>query len=322
MLRNETRVEESPDQSALTRRYTEEALRFIEEHREQPFFLYLAHSMPHLPIAVSEKFRGVSGYGLYGDVIAEIDWSVGEILDQLRRLGLEHRTLVLFTTDNGPVVWEGEDRGWVWTPEDDGRGTRGQIPYRSGSAGPLRGHKNRTWEGGMRVPFIAWWPGQIPGGQLCSEMATVMDFLPTIARLAEATLPAERRIDGYDISPLLLGRPGAESPYVAFYYYREDRLQAVRSGRWKLHLYRPPDDPEFPDRRDPLLYDLQEDFGETRNLAAEYPHIVAQLQALAEAARRELGDAVTGHPGSQLRPVGRLTRGGAGGGSAGPIGRH
>ena len=307
LMRGEEVVESGPDQTQLTRRYTEEALRFIEENRAAPFFLYLAHSMPHVPIAASEAFAGRSAHGLYGDVISEIDWSVGQILAKLDALGLDENTVVFFTTDNGPQVWEGEESGWVWSPENDGRGTRGEVGYRSGSAGPLRGSKNTTWEGGMRVPMIARWPGRIPAGTVTSEMGTAMDLLPTIARITGGTLPPNVQIDGYDIGALLRAEPGAQTPYAAFYYYRDDRLQAVRSGRWKLHVYRPEwEDEDYEGSREPLLFDLYADVGETHDRASEYPQVVAQLEALAEAARADLGDAATGREGTNVRPVGHL----------------
>ena len=307
IMRGEEVVETSPDQTQLTRRYTEEALQFITDHQDEPFFLYLAHSMPHLPIAASERFEGRTEHGLYGDVIAEIDGSVGQVLSRLDSLGLGDNTLVVFTTDNGPRTWEGTDGGWVWTP-DDGRAARQDQPgYRSGSAGPLRGDKNTTWEGGMRVPFIAHWPARIPAGAVSYELATTMDLLPTIAALTGAEVPGDRTIDGKDIRALLFDEPGAESPYVAFYYYRDNRLQAVRSGRWKLHVYRPEwGEENFMSGPKPLLFDLQTDVGETTDVAAQHPDVVRQLQALAEGARQDLGDAVTGREGNDVRPVGRL----------------
>lgn len=307
LIRNEQVIEENPDQTQLTKRYTDEALAFISEHREGPFFLYLAHSMPHTPIAASEAFEGRSEHGLYGDVVMELDWSVGQILDHLVSLGIDENTLVFFTSDNGPVVWEGTKGGWVWSPEDDGRSTRGEIGYRSGSAGPLRGNKNTTWEGGMREPMLAWWPGKIPAGSICRELATTMDFLPTIARLAGAKIPDDRIIDGHDIRALLFDEPGAETPYVAFYYYKNDHLQAVRSGRWKLHVYRPEWDQEgYTGSRSPMLFDLFHDVGETTDVAAQYPNVVEQLEVLAEAARRDMGDVTTGQKGKNVRPVGHL----------------
>ncbi|MBM3745502.1 MAG: sulfatase, partial [Acidobacteria bacterium] len=218
LLRGEEQIEEAPDQRYFTRRYTEDALHFLATNKDRPFFLYLAHHMPHLPLAASEKFQGKSAHGLYGDVIEELDWSIGQILARLRKLGLDENTLVMFSSDNGPVIRPG---------------------LRGGSAGPLRGSKNTTWEGGHRVPCIMRWPGRIPRGRVCHALVTAMDILPSFARLAGASPPADRIIDGRDIRPLILGERGARSPHEAFYYYRDERLQAVRSGRWKLHVYRP-----------------------------------------------------------------------------------
>ena len=307
LMRNEQILESGPDQTQLTRRYTDEAVRFIEDHSEEPFFLYVAHSMPHVPIAASEAFSGQSEHGIYGDVISEIDWSVGQILQKLDELGLDENTIVFFTSDNGPQVWEGSESGWVWTPENDGRETRGEIGYRSGSTGPLSGRKNTTWEGGMRVPMIARWPGRIPAGTVSHELATTMDLLPSIAAITGSSLPDDVRIDGYDIRPLLMDAPGATTPYVAFYYYRDDRLQAVRSGQWKLHVYRPEwEDEDDRGAREPLLFDLVADVAETNDLASQHPSVVEQLESLAEAARADLGDAATDREGRNVRPVGRL----------------
>ena len=301
LMRNEFVVEENPAQTELTRRYTEEAVEFIESHKDRPFFLYLAHSMPHLPIAPSEAFRGRSGHGLYGDVISEIDWSVGQILGRLKELGLDDNTWVIFSSDNGPRTWGGE-AGWVWTSDDHGRPTRGKkgFRYRSGSAGPLRGNKNTTWEGGMRVPGIMRWPSRIPAGVVTHQLATSMDLLPTIAAVTGARLPSARPIDGKDISTLIFDPEGASSPHIAFYYYLDERLQAVRSGIWKLHLYRPEWENESPRPTNPLLFNLETDVGETIDRAAEFPDVVQQLQALAEAARASMGDRVTGQAGSQV----------------------
>ncbi|MFO7975404.1 MAG: sulfatase [Candidatus Hydrogenedentota bacterium] len=287
LYRQEKVVERDPDQHYLTRRYTEEALGFIEAHQEKPFFLYLPHNMPHRPIMASETFEGTTDHGLYGDVIAEIDWSVGQVLDKLQELGLDEQTLVIFTSDNGPVVRSGM-----------------QLGYRSGSAGPLRGQKNTTWEGGMREPCIMRWPGKIPAGSVCKEVATTMDILPTVAMLAGAQPPSDRIIDGKNIWPLMKGAPGATSPHEAFYYYRDDRLQAVRSGPWKLHVYRP----EWKNAKDhpPLLYNLREDVGETQDVAEKHPDVVARLMTLVKKAREDMGDAVTGATGENVRPVGRL----------------
>ncbi len=286
LMQQEEIIEEDPNQEFLTRRYTEEAVRFILTHKQHPFFLYLPHNMPHRPIHASERFKGKSKHGLYGDVIEEIDWSVGQILRTLKEAGIDQNTWVIFTSDNGPVVFEGIRDG-----------------YRSGSAGPLRGHKNTTWEGGMREPCIMRWPGTIPAGSVCKEMACTMDLLPTISKIVDAPLPANR-IDGKDIQPLITAQPGARSPHEFFYYYRDDRLQAVRSGRWKLHVYRP----EWKEDtgHSPLLYDLQEDVGESKNVAEKHPDVVKRLLKLAQDAREDLGDVVTNTIGANVRPVGKL----------------
>ncbi|HEX6984247.1 MAG TPA: sulfatase, partial [Planctomycetaceae bacterium] len=202
------------DQKNLTAWYTERAVAFIDAHRDEPFFLYVPHSMPHVPIFASDKFAGKSGHGLYGDVVQELDWSVGQILDAVRWHGIEEKTLVLFTSDNGPWLSYGDH---------------------AGSAGPLREGKGTAWEGGQREPTIFWWPGTVPAGTTCSEPCGTIDLLPTVAALAGAALP-ERPIDGKNITPLLRGDEGARSPHEAFFYYWGDALHAVRSGDWKLHF--------------------------------------------------------------------------------------
>ncbi len=301
ILRNEEVIEVDPDQTLLTRRFTDEAIQFITAHRNEPFFVYLAHAMPHVPIAASHHFEGRSEHGYYGDVIEEIDWGVGQILCHLEKLGIDENTIVIFTSDNGAQIWENEERGWVWRPSHrDGRDVRGETNYRSGSNDPLRGAKNSTWEGGMRVPFLIRWPGNIPAGSVSSELTTVMDFLPTIAGIVGAEMPDDRIIDGYDIRPILSGDPNAQSPYEAFYYYRDDRLQAVRSGKWKLHVYRPEEGVTR------LLYNLEEDIGESNDVSKNHPEIVEHLEALADQAREDMGDAVTGQDGDNVRPIGRL----------------
>ena len=288
ILRDERLIEQQPDQNLLTRRYTEEALRFIRGNKDRPFFLYLAHSMPHWPLAASTRFAGRSELGIYGDAIEEIDWSAGEIFKALEELGIDRRTLVIFSSDNGASLRPWQRRG-----------------YRPGSNGPLRAGKNTTWEGGMRVPGIMRWPGSIPEGLVQDELATAMDVLPTVARLAGARPPRDRILDGKDIWPLMSGQDGAKTPHEAFYYYRDERLQAVRSGPWKLHVYRP----EWNDsagNRKPLLFHLGNDIGERNDVAAGYPGVVERLQTLAERAREDLGDAATGRKGANLRPVGTL----------------
>lgn len=284
-------------QAQLTTWYTERAVDFIGRHRDRPFFLYVPYAMPHVPLFVSEKFRGKSRAGLYADVIREIDWSAGEILRALRRHGLEERTLVIFTSDNGPWLLYGNH---------------------AGSAGPLREGKATTFDGGVRVPFIARWPGHIPHGRVCPELATSMDLLPTLARWAGAVLPADPRLDGRDIGPLLRGEPGARSPHEAFFYYWGRELQAVRSGPWKLHFphtYPKPDPPgrdgrpgKYTQQRiGPALFNLDQDPGETRDLAAQFPEVVRRLEALAETARADLGDAATQREGAGVRPPGKIT---------------
>lgn len=289
LIRGEETVEEPAEQDTLTQRYTEESIRFITASKDKPFFLYLAHNMPHVPLHAGEKFRGRSAEGLYGDVIEELDWSVGQVLDTLGRLRLDGRTLVLFTSDNGPWLTMGK---------------------RGGTARPLRGGKGACYEGGMREPCIARWVGHVPAGTVCKEVATTMDILPTLAGLAGAKPPADRTIDGRDISPLLAGANDARSPHEAFFYYCAGRLDAVRSGSWKL-VYPFPD---FYGRAAqsgtasgaPALYDLETDIGETRDVAADHPEEVKRLTALVEKCREDLGDSRTGQKGKNLRPCGHV----------------
>ncbi len=291
-------VETEPDQSQLTRRYTERAVAFIEQNKDQPFFLYLPHTFPHMPLFASEAFRGQTERGLYGDVIREIDWSVGQILDTLEKLGLDEHTLVVFTSDNGPWLVKGAN---------------------SGSAGPLREGKGTTFEGGHRVPLLMRWPGKIPAGSVSREMVTAMDLFPTIARLAGAELPPNHILDGKDIGPLMTGQPGAKTPHEAFFYYQGRQLHAVRSGSWKLHVphrYRSIEGATLATATHPgtyvqdsiglALFDLENDIGETTNLAAQHPAVVERLMGLIERARDDLGDALTGREGANVRPPGRV----------------
>jgi len=284
LLRNERVVEAPVDRSLLTKRYTEEAIRFITKHKDEPFFLYLPHAMPgstQAPFA-SDAFRGKSANGPYGDSVEEIDWSTGEILATIKRLGLDNDTLVLWTSDNGAP--------------------RRNPPQ--GSNRPLGGWGYTTMEGGMRVPCVVRWPGRIPAGRTCGELATTMDLLPTLARLAGTHQPNDRIIDGKDIWPLLSGRDGATSPHDVFYYYHVEQLQAVRSGKWKLHLPRK-SSRNLPLRagieREPMLFDLKKDLGETTDVAADHADIVRRLLTLAEKARADLGD--TNRPGKNQRPA-------------------
>ena len=218
LLRDDTVIETvSPaQQDALTGRYTAEAVKFMHEHKAGPFFLYFPHTAVHVPLHPGEKFKGKSANDPYGDWIEELDWSVGRVFDTLRELKLAERTLVIFSSDNGP---------WLT------QGTNGGV------AGPLRGGKGGTYEGGMREPTIAWWPGRVPTGSVCDAVAGNIDFLPTFVSLAGGRVPTDRKIDGKDISPLLLGQTG-ESPREAQYYFAGNTLQAVRAGQWKLAITR------------------------------------------------------------------------------------
>ena len=245
LLRNEEVVEYPCDQSTLTQRYTQKAIEFIEDNQKKPFFLYMPHTLPHIPLAASPNFKDTSKGGFYGDTIEEIDWSVGEILNTLKRLKLDNNTLVIFTTDNGP-----------WNLKN-GHG---------GSALPLRGYKFQTYEGGMRVPCIMRWPGKIPAGSECHEIASTIDLLPTFARITGATLPSDRVIDGMDIFPLMLGRVDARSPHQSFYYYRGRKLEAMRQGSWKIRF-----------NKEIELYHLGRDLSETKNLAAKHPQRVKSM---------------------------------------------
>ena len=274
LLRNGEVIREVPeDQSFLTAAYTAEALAFIDRHHQRPFFLYIPHSMVHVPLWAGADFKGSSINGVLGDCIEELDWGVGEIRDRLEQYGISNNTLVFFTSDNGPA---------------------------RGSAGPLRGRKGTTFEGGVRVPAVAYWPGTIPPGTAYDDIATTMDVLPTFAALAGAEAPMER-IDGHDISSILRGQVGTPSPYDAFYYYRGYELRAVRSGEWKLHT-------------DGTLYNLESDVGESTDLASEKPEVRDRLAGLLEQARDSLGDGPTWpeRPGVELppsaRPIGRIGR--------------
>lgn len=258
LIRDLEVVDERPDQRQLTRLYTEESLKFINAHKERPFFLYLAHSFPHVPLFASEAFRGKSRGGIYGDVVEEIDWSVGKIVQELRQLKLEQNTLIVFSSDNGP-----------WTLFDN----------HGGSAGPLREGKGSTWEGGMRVPGLFVWPGHIPEGTVQRQLASTMDVFATVAKVAGAQLPRDRSIDGQDISPLLFQKD-ATPEHTPFFYYRGSRLFAVRMGEWKAHFITQSgyggDAAVLHDV--PLLFHLGEDPGERWNRADKHPEILASMR--------------------------------------------
>ena len=282
LVRDDKLIEQltGDDQDRLTQRYTEEAVKFIRENRDRPFFLYLPHTAVHVPIHPGEKFRGKSKNGRYGDWVEEVDWSVGRVLDTLRELKLGARTLVIFSSDNGPWLSRGKD---------------------GGEAGPLRGGKGSTFEGGVREPTIAWWPGKVAPGSTCDAVAGNIDLLPTFVSLAGGRVPSDRRIDGRDISPLLLGK-SKESPREAHFYYKGYRLEAVRCGPWKLAL-----GPQAeamgqgkgsPDAAAPglRLYNLDEEIGERTNVATQHPDVVKRLQALAGQMAADLG----------VRPAGQV----------------
>jgi arylsulfatase A-like enzyme len=267
---------------------------FIEKNKDKPFYIYLPHAMPHVPLYASDKYNGKTGSS-YGDVVSEIDWSVGEILTALKRSEIDEKTLVVFTSDNGPWLLYGNH---------------------GGSAGELREGKGTRFEGGMRVPCVMRWPGNIPEGTVCDELASTMDLLPTIAALVGAKVPTDRIIDGKDIRPLMFAAPGAVTPHEVFYYYGGRALSGIRSGKWKLmfpHQYAVPS----PSGKDGMqgersfeemelsLYNLDLDVGERRNLVHQYPEIVKELESLAEQARADLGDG-TDRLGLNRRPVGRL----------------
>jgi arylsulfatase A len=283
------------DQEQLTTRYTERAVEFIGENKDRPFFLYVPHSMVHVPLYVSDKFKGKSQRGLFGDVMMEVDWSVGQILDAIRQHQIEEDTLVIFTADNGPWLNYGDN---------------------AGSAGSLREGKGTMFDGGCRESCIMWQPGTVPTGTSCSVPAMTIDILPTVAHLMGAQLP-DHKIDGRNIWPLIVGEPGATSPHEAYYFYYGQQLQAIRSGKWKLHFPhgyrtlngRPGGTGGTPVSYDQAqigleLFDLEQDMGETTDVANEHPEVVARLSQLAEAMRKELGD--EGRSGELVRSAGKL----------------
>ncbi|MFK8050703.1 MAG: sulfatase [Halioglobus sp.] len=277
MMRNNAVVESPADVDLLTQKYTSETLQFIRRHRGKPFFIYLAHHMPHLPLGASPQFKGQSARGPYGDAVEELDWSMGEILKELKRLQLDENTLVIYLSDNGPEV--GHSEKYV------------------GSAAPLRGAKYSNWEGGVRVPAIMRWPGKIPRETLNDELVTSMDIFPTLIALAGAQMPRNIDIDGKNLSAVMFNRPGAKTPHEKFYYYSLTQLQAVRSGHWKLVLPRQANSPyiqwigRYTDSVSaPMLFDLKNDIGEQNDVANEYPDVVRRLMLDADFARQELGD--------------------------------
>lgn len=310
-------VELDPDQRLFTKRLTERAVAFMEQHQNEPFFVYLPHVMPHVPIFASDAFERMSRGGLWGDVMEELDWSMGQILSTLKRLNLEENTLVIFFSDNGPFLSYGDH---------------------AGHAEPLREGKLTTYEGGVRVPFLARWPGKIRAGAESDEPVMAIDLLPTLAKLLGVTLPADREIDGKDIWPVLSGQAEAKSPHEALFFWAGSELQAVRAGKWKLHLPHPyitvegePGRGGKPanwenmkpnpitqsgiagiasrhgyrvEQQELALYDLDADPGESQNLAADHAEVVARLEALVVPMRSALGDDLTKTPAIRARPLG------------------
>ncbi|MDA1258313.1 MAG: sulfatase [Chloroflexi bacterium] len=294
LIRDEEVVQEQPDLRALTERYAEEAVRFIRDNKAGPFFLYFAHMYVHLPLYAPDRFVNASDNGDYGACVGGVDWVTEVLMDELKRQDLDENTLVIFTSDNGSRM---QDQG--------------------GSNGALRGIKGTTWEGGQRVPCIVRWPGRIPAGEVRSDIASSIDFLPTITGIAGANIPRDTIIDGKDISSLLFTADDVTPPRDEFFYYMGNRLEAVRKGKWKLHVSR-----ELrPDQRTgvvtqevldanantiPGLFDLESDIGETTNVYDNHPDVVAELSALAAACREDIGDEATGVVGKNIRPAGRV----------------
>ncbi len=281
------------DQAKLTGIYTERAVSFIKKHKKEPFFVYLPHSMPHVPIAASAKFKGKSKQGTYGDVLMEIDWSVGEIMKTLKESGLDKNTVVIFTSDNGP---------WL------------NFGNHAGSSGGLREGKGTSFEGGQRVPCLVRWKGVTPEGIICNKLTSTIDLLPTIANICGTKLPA-KKIDGVDILPLLKGDMDAAPRKYFYYYYRRNNLEAVRRDDWKLVLPHEgrtyegqvPSNDGFPGKAPennpfPLaLYDLRRDPAERYDVKEIYPDILAELQKVVEEAREDLGDDITKRTGKNVR---------------------
>jgi len=286
LLRDQKVIEAPADQDTLTSRYTEEAVKFITANKDRPFFLYLPHTAVHVPLHPGAAFKGKSANGTYGDWVEEVDWSVGRVLDTLRELQLTERTMVLFTSDNGPWLTQGA---------------------KGGTAGPLHGGKGTTWEGGVREPTIAWWPGRIAARTVCDAAMSEMDVLPTLVKLAGGELPTDRRIDGKDIWPLLSGQTTA-SPHDALFYFNGLKLEAVRSGPWKLAIAPqgtglPTGAAEPVKHTGPRLYHLDTDIGELTDVAAQHPEVVARLQRFVWQMDADLG--VTGK-GRGVRPPDRV----------------
>ncbi|MBC2603176.1 sulfatase family protein [Puniceicoccus vermicola] len=279
LVRNETVIQQQPDQRGITERYTDEALQFIRNHQERPFFLYLAHMYVHVPLFVPPQFLNRSQNGAYGAAVECIDWSTGILMDCLKKLGLFENTVILFTSDNGSRAL------------DEG-----------GSNGKCRGTKGTTWEGGQRVPCIIHWPARIQSGRVCSGVARSIDLLPTLSSIANTPTEPAAPIDGVDFSEYLFGQL-EEYPNNQFNYYLWHDLEAIRIGHWKLHFSKRKHDKRTPNHE---LYNLSEDPSETTNVYEQYPDIVRELEERAQEQRERLGDEITGNRGSEVRPIGRV----------------
>lgn len=293
LIRNKKLIERNADMSTLTKRYTNEAINFMEKHKKQPFFLYLAHNMPHTKLAVSDEFKGKSEGGLYGDVVEEIDFNVGRVLDYLKESGLDENTYVIFMSDNGP---------W-WIKKDH-----------AGHAKPLRGAKTSAWEGGPRVPCIIRAPGKVPAKTVSENIIATIDLLPTIANIAGANVPKDRVIDGLDVSEIIHGK--SKELDRPFFYYQHTELRAVRKGKWKLHLPHHPNSKTIAYTKWPrhiapkdrvlfskyMLYNLEEDIAETTDVTSEYPEVVKELSQLLDWAKKDIGD--WDQRGEHARPLG------------------
>jgi arylsulfatase A-like enzyme len=270
----EREIEYAPDETLFTRRCTEEATNFIQKNRENPFFLYLAHPQVHKEVLSSAEFAGRTKRGRYGDSVEELDWSVGEVLKTLRESGIEKNTLVVFASDNGPWLGQGEQ---------------------SGTASPLRAGKFTTWEGGVRVPCIMKFPGKIPEGIESDEVVSIMDIFPTFSKIIGTKMPTDRIIDGKNMLPVMNGQE-TTSPHQAYFYYQQGSLNGVRSGKWKLHFSGGKWE----------LYNLKDDISEKKDVGRENPEIVGQLEKLLKEARIDMGDNRTGQVGKNARPLGVL----------------
>jgi len=282
LMRNEEVIQEQPDQRGITERYVDESLQFLRRNREGPFFLYLAHLYVHVPLFIPKQFLDRSRNGAYGGAVACIDWAMGMIEAELKRLGIKEQTLVVFTSDNGSRA------------RDEG-----------GSNGPLRGTKGQTWEGGQRVPCLARWPGRIAPGSVAEGIAASIDLYATFAELAGAPLPADTQLDSLSLTGTLL--EGKPTPRKTFAYYSGPNLEAVRCGDWKLHFCKVGfwNWKEATDELEgPALYNLRDDIGETVNRYLEEPAVVAEIEALAEEFRRALGDSRLGRAGTEVRASG------------------